>query len=290
MKHALLITAYTDFAALEELIGKFDDSFAVYIHIDKKSKVSYKTLNHLSNLPLVRYISTTYKVNWGGINHLKSYLLLCQKALEDKDITYLHLITGTDYPTRSLADFKSFVESNSVTRNCYMDYFPLPNPGWEYGGVNRLEKYNYYDVFDAKTKLGNLCIKLLLKTQRILHIKRPILFSERLFGGSTYWTLPREAVDYVLGFTKDNPSFFKQFEHSFCAEEIYFQTVLLNSSFSSKIINDNLRYTDWQSGKGGYPAFLDETDFETIIKSKCFFARKITSATLKQLLTQHCEK
>ncbi len=98
----------------------------------------------------------------------------------------------------------------------------------------------------------------------------------QLYGGNTYWSLTREAVQYVITHTQENPKFLKRFNFTFCAEEMYFQTVLMNSSFKESINHDDLRYMDWATGRGGNPAFLDETDFESIISSKKLFARKLS--------------
>lgn len=76
MKQAILITAYKDFDHLEEIIKIFDESFELYVHIDKKSNVSAIQLSRFQSYLQVKLISQKYKVNWGGINHLKSILYL----------------------------------------------------------------------------------------------------------------------------------------------------------------------------------------------------------------------
>lgn len=290
MKHAILITAYKDFEALEELIDKFDNSFNIYIHIDKKSKISDIAVANLLKKEQVKYLDQTYRVNWGGVNHLKSYLLLSRKALEKSENAYFHLITGEDYPLKGIKYFNEFLLEHSSDKYSYLDYFKLPSAEWRQGGLQRLEYYNFFDVFNAKSALGSLCIRILQKIQRVLKLKRPLDFSDQLYGGSTYWTLSREALQFVIDFTHQNPAFLKRFNFTFCAEEIYFQTVLLNSVFATRIRNDNLRFVDWESGKGGYPAYLDETDYEALIRSNKLFGRKIKSAYLKELLNLNNEK
>lgn len=287
MKHALLITAYKDFAVLHQLISKFDARFSIYIHIDKKSKISPETLQNLQKNKNVQYCDTDYKVNWGGVNHLKSYLLLCRKALENTENKFFHLITAEDFPVKSLAYFDALFCSDTGTN--YMEYFPLPSTEWELGGLNRLEYYHLYDVLNAKSTFGRFCIKQLVKLQRLFGFKRTMPFSQPLFGGSTYWSLSREAVQYVITFTQNHPAFLPRFDHTFCAEEIYFQTILMNSIYAEKINNNNLRYTDWVSGKGGYPAYLDDTDFTQITESAALFARKISSKKLKEMISDYAK-
>lgn len=74
----------------------------------------------------------------------------------------------------------------------------------------------------------------------------------------------------------------KTMQFTFCSEEIYFQTVLLNSEHAKNIVNDCLRYIDWSSGRGGYPAFLDVTDYEKIKTSNNIFARKFREQEIKE--------
>ncbi|MDR2683370.1 MAG: hypothetical protein LBB64_05820, partial [Dysgonamonadaceae bacterium] len=57
-------------------------------------------------------------------------------------------------------------------------------------------------------------------------------------------------------------------------EEIYFQTVLLNSEYAKNIVNDNLRYVSWKNAREESPAFLDNDDYEEIKMSNKLFARK----------------
>lgn len=284
MKQAILITAYKEFNQLKELIYAFDTTFFnIYIHIDKKSNISTKTILELKKIKNVKYISQDFKVNWGGLNHLKSYLKLSEIALKDSDNSFFHLITGQDYPIKNVDYFKLVTN----TKKCnYLGYSKMPKKAWSKGGMDRLEYYNFYDTFNAKK--SKKWINRIKRFQKMIGFKRPINhYLGQLYGGGTYWSLSREVLTYVINYTKDNPKFLKRFKHTFCAEEIYFQTIIMNSTFSNKITNDSLRFIDWKSGKGGYPAFLDDTDFNTIVNSNKLFARKIdqNKTTLRKMLT-----
>lgn len=286
MKQAILITSYKDFEQLKKLIYAFDETFFnLYVHIDKKSNVSAKTLHELTTIKNVKYLSQDYKVNWGGLNHLKSYLKLSEIALKDKENSFFHLITGQDYPIKNIDYFKSITKRK---KHNYLSYFEMPANCWSQGGMDRLEYYNFYDIFNAKTSYK--WISIINRLQKKINYKRPIDKSlGLLYGGGTYWSLSREVLKYVIDFTKNNQKIFKRFRYTFCAEEIYFQTIIMNSSFSKKVTNDSLRFIDWESGKGGYPAFLDENDFQAIIVSEKIFARKIdkNKSELIQMLTKY---
>lgn len=274
MKQALLITAYKDFDQLENLCARFNGKFNLYIHIDKKTIFTKSCRERLSVLANVRYIGQDYVINWGGVNHLKSYLKLLELALKDEENGFFHLITGQDYPIQTFAQFENIAEDAVVNNKNYLNVFNLPSAYWEHGGIDRVERYNFYDLIDAKKY--HKWIKRIHKIQLILGVKRSLKdLPEKLFGGSTYWSLNRACVRYVMDYTRDNVNFLHRFKYTFCAEEIYFQTIIMNSKFASTVINDNLRYIDWKSGRGGYPAFLDESDYDLLVNSGKLFARKI---------------
>ncbi len=218
----------------------------------------------------------------GGINHLKSYLYLSKIALKEKDNYYFHLITGQDYLLKSNLDFLNYFNSKDKNLN-YLQYTPFPISGWPHGRYDRLEYYNLFDIFNAKTTIGIKFIYRFHEIQNKLNIRKSTDINMNLYGGSTYWSLSRDALEYVISYTNNNRSFFNRFKYTFCAEEIYFQTVLLNSKLASKIINHNLRYIHWEKGHKGSPAFLNSSNYEDLLSSKNLFARKIRSSEIKLL-------
>ncbi|WP_442844668.1 beta-1,6-N-acetylglucosaminyltransferase [Leeuwenhoekiella sp. H156] len=284
MKQAILITAYKDFEQLDKLVDEFDCRFNIYIHIDKKSPITDYEKKLLRNNVRIKYLSQHHLVNWGGLNHLKAYLDLSQVALNDKDNMYFHLITGQDFPIKSNSYFDKFF----TLEKDYISSFTMPAIGWKNGGMDRIQYYNFYDLFDYKK--SNLWIKRFLKLQKKLRVKRAIPdFMGQLYGGNTYWSLSRTTLSFVNQFTKSNPRFLRRFKHTFCAEEIYFQTLIMNSKYRERVINSDLRYMDWQSGRGGFPAVLEEIDFEDIIQSDKLFVRKLdmNANGLFDMLSKH---
>jgi hypothetical protein len=279
MKQAVLITAYKDFDQLVELVNLFDEDFNFYIHIDKKASLPAEFKFELLALENVKYLGQDYVVNWGGLNHLLAYLHLTELALKDEQNHFFHLITGQDYPIKSLERIKAHAAAAISNNHNYLTYFDLPTTNWKDGGMDRLNIYNFYDLLNAKKHL--IWINRLRKFQQQLGIKRSLgLLPEKLFGGSTYWSLNRTCINYVSAYTKRNPGFLNRFRYTFCAEEIYFQTLIMNSDFASTVINDNMRFIDWESGKKGFPAFMDEHDFPAIMASNALFVRKIEKKEL----------
>ena len=284
MKQAILITAYKNYSHLENIIKFFDADFQIYIHMDKKSYVSERDLIQFKSYPQVKIFIQKYKVNWGGLNHLKSIIHLLELASRDEKNQYFHLISGHDYPIKSLNQFKDFFQENRELS--YLEYFKVPFDGWgNNGGLGRLEYYNLFDVFNYKDSQEVRWINKALSYQKKIGIKRsfPSWFPQ-VYGGSTWWSLSKKAVEYVKDFQAKHPDYLKRFRHTLCSEEFYFQTILMNLPIKEKVFNDNLRYIDWTPRNGNNPAVLDLTDLEKLEISNAFFARKFDFPVSGELL------
>ncbi|MNL43127.1 Core-2/I-Branching enzyme [compost metagenome] len=141
--------------------------------------------------------------------------------------------------------------------------------------MDRIEYYNFYDLLNAKNSKQNARIKRFVRIQKRLGIKRKIPAKmPKLYCGSTWWSLSRDCVGYVIDFTKTNNFVLNRFKHTLCSEEFYFQTVIMNSAFAKKVTNNNLRHIDWIARNGNNPAILDATDYDKLVQTDALFARK----------------
>lgn len=286
MRQGILIAAYKEFDHLIEVIGFFDHHFDIFIHIDKKSTPPPETLDRIRAMKNVKFLASAYPVNWSGTNHLKCILLLAGEALKNADLSYIHLISGQDFPAKDLGYFARFPQEQGGKD--FLGYFSLPSTHWSEGGLPRVEYYHFYDLLDPRKYRPWL--NRIVKVQSMLHIKRR--FSKKwgdLYGGSTWWSLSRETLAYVIDYTRKDPSLLKRLEHTFCPDEVYFQTVIMNSPYAQNVVDDDLRYVDWGGSRNGsLPAVLDDTDFDKIAGSNALFARKFqhpVSDSLRAMLT-----
>ena len=164
-------------------------------------------------------------------------------------------------------------------QHSFLKWFRFPASIWsdENGGYDRIDYWHLYDLL--RIGKGDPRNQQFLELQRKLRINRS--YSHKLpslHGGSGYWSLNRAAMAYVFDQTTKQPALLKRLRHCFCAEEIYIHTLLLNSPLASTLINDDLRYVDWESAKGEvYPAILDESGFDLIRDGSAFFVRNLDS-------------
>ena len=275
MRQAILITAYKDLSQLQRLVNYFNEDFEIFIHLDCHCQEDYTPFLQQTHINLYR----RYPIEWGDYKHLLSIILLMREAYKHTDLQYFHLITGSDYPTMPLEKFKAYCE---VHRNDnYLEHFPLPHPDWgNEGGLNRIQ-YWWLRPNSSRTK-GAWLTRKLINLQRRLGIRRAFkYFNGNLYGGGTYWSLSRKAIGSVLDYIDKHPDYLSRFRHTSIAEEICLPTLLANSGLP--LINDHKRYIDWGSD-GANPQILTEKDYDKIVTTGAFFARKMESGRSEQLI------
>ena len=140
-----------------------------------------------------------------------------------------------------------------------MESFPLPS-SW----LVRIDKW--YIRFLSK--------KIMLPNARLnFPVKRKFVRGFEPFGGSAYWCLSRECVLYLDRFIRHNGYFLNFFRFSLTPDELFFQTILLNSPLKHTIVNDSCWYIKWLPAAAN-PMLLSSADFEAITASSKLFARK----------------
>lgn len=265
MKHCLLITAYKNVDIINNLIDSVPAEWGIYIHLDKKSKIKISDINNRA------HVFKTYSVKWGSRAHIKAILLLMKQVYKNDFVyDYYHLITGQDFICCPLNKVDETLGFDGFT---YMEYFSIPNPNWTgpHGGYDIIQYYTLAPFVNFKNPKWRLLNIKFEKLQGILHLKKR-LPKYPLYGGSTYGSFHKSAISELLS----NPitkKLYRKLFLSVCGEELFFQTILMNSPLKDKLVNNNLRYIDWNANNP--PKIVTEEDFDKIINSRALFCRKI---------------
>lgn len=285
MKQAILVVTYQNIAHISEMADLLNaEEFKFFVHVDKKSPIPQDEIAHLKSRTNVMLVSRKYRVNWGGLNLTRAILFLVEEALKDPDIEYVHLLSGADFPIKSKGDIIKALEQ--VRGQEFLESFRLQGSTWDNDGMDRLQFYHFTDWFNVKTYWGNKAVKLTLAFQKAFGIKRTFEAAfPPLYGGSTWWTLSSACLNYVLSYLKNNPRFLKGFRHSLIADEIVFQTIIMNSPYKDKVANHNFRMISWESEDSTHPTVLSETDHSDIQRSDKLFARKFEHPHSRKLLS-----
>ena len=73
--------------------------------------------------------------------------------------------------------------------------------------------------------------------------------------------------------------------YTFAPDEVIFQSIILNSDKNYKVVNNNLRFTQWSNdGEVGSSDILTEQHYRSLMKTDAFFARKVDPVRSKNLI------
>ena len=291
-KHAYLIMAHNEFTILEKLLKLLDnENNDIYLHIDKKVKNFdfnyFKKLIKKSNLIFTKRLD----VRWGSYKQIACEYLLFRMASQKK-YAYYHLLSGTDMPLTNQKTVHDFFDKNKGKEFvCFDNHQNISE--------SAIERVKYYHLFVNLARSKN---KLLCKFFQVFHF-HSIKFQKKLKinrlkkvnytfrKGANWVSVTDEFVKYLLSKEKEVKKIFK---YSYCADELFVQTILYNSKFYKNVYsikNDDYlgikRYIDWKRGE---PYTFTIDDYDLLINSDCFWARKFSSKKDKEIINKIYEK
>jgi len=284
MKLAFLIAAHAHPGLLARLVERLQSpENSIFIHIDRKVNVHpFEVALQERQLGGVYWVSRV-RSDWGSFGQVKASLALLRAAVErEPQAERIILLSGQDYPLMTPEKMATFFKDKSG-----VDYFtsaPLPWAEWTgNGGLDRLRRYHFFlgrysFTYPNESKPGSRVARAAYKACELLLPKgRALPENIRFYGGSNWWSVTRKSAESILEFVKSNPAFAARFRFTSSADEIFFQTALLNSASGPDIDNECLRYVLWDGRRNEYPAILRVEDFEGVAKSGKMFARKMDS-------------
>ena len=278
--HAVCITAYKDDAQLVRLIKRFDPTFfKIFVHLDKRKSIfSAVEMDRLRALGCE--VHKKYGVAWGSFSHLQTILFLIRRAVAHGDIDYVHVISGQDYPLCDWQEFERRCDGRIFLRYGLLDGEPEDV-------LRRYRTYNPFYFLQGTSRVTNRLYRYLnslsLWIQNRFGIKRRSVGRHwPVYKGCVWCSLPLAAA--LLLDSEAARHLLKAVRTTFVPEEIFLQTFFLHSKLRSRVVNDDLRYTDWTFRNGSVPAYLDRTDAGKLASSSALFARKMDSMTSADLL------
>lgn len=282
MNHAILIMAHKDIEQVCRLVEYFCINCYVFIHWDKKQFLSDVDVERLYSYKQVKLVSQKYEVNWGGTSILACELYLLQYAKCYSDAEYFHLISGQDYPTRSIDCFLEFFLKNKGKE--YVQYVHLPHPKWENNTFRRLQYFYPYDYANNQEN-PRQWVREQVRKQQADGLKRPIPDEfDHIYGSSQWFSISRDATSILLDYTQKSPSLYRRMWMTFAPEECYIATVLVNLLGTERVVQKNLRFIRWKYENGNRPANLGAEHFFHLLNRDYFFCRKIDSSCSLNLL------
>ena len=279
MKVSFLILGHKSSSQIIDFINTLDcKDVTFFIHIDKKSKImNDSSLEKIKSKENVKFIDQRQQISWGGYGMISATLILLKECLKKEKCDYISLHSGQDLPIKNRNQILYFLEKNQGKE--YFEFFKIkdkkrwaPNTGFD-----RIEYYWFIEEIGYDKSME------LYKAQKKLNVKRKYFKNIEPYGGSQWWTITRECAQFIIDYVNQNKDFCDYYKYTMIPDEGFFQTIVLNSYFKDRVINDNLRYIDWESGPE-YPKILKKQDFKRIATSNKLFARKFDSTVDKTII------
>ena len=310
MRLAYLITAYDQPEHLQRLVNALAaPGCEFHIHID--ARVALAPFEEpLRDHPNVHFVPDRVRIQWMGFSQVESILKLLAQA-QETGFDYCVLLSGSDYPIKSNSQIRAFYENASEE---FMTFWRLEDrPSWAH-------KIQYWYPIDLIPIWGHSKGREPVYWRRLFwgrfykyrrHMpRRRFPFAMVPYGGSDWWSLSGGCVREILDFVARNPRYGRFYRHTHCPSEMFFHTIVLNSSYATRVRNAaayrawsmatspeqkaseacmlkeddfNLRYIDWSREREA-PAILDDRDWEPLRRSHDLFARKFDSRISAGLL------
>lgn len=266
MKIAHLIMAYKNPSQLERLIKRLEHPQChIFVHLDKK--IDVENFEYLQDISGVSFIRNRTVCNWGGFNFVKAVTKSTKEILERSErFDFVNLLSAQDYPIKPVELIVDYFEKHKGIS--FISYDESTNSEWWKHAKNRYELYHFSDVN----------IKGIYFLQKIINRIMPKrLFPNpfKMYGGptSTWWVLSRDCAEFVIDYLERNPKLVKFMRFTWAADEFLYTSIIMNSSFSQRVKNNNFRHIVWKEGKSN-PETLNSVDLIPLQKSENFFARK----------------
>jgi hypothetical protein len=279
MKQVFLIQAHKDLGQLNALIEQLrDDDFLVYVNLDRKCDIDPAGVD-----PRARLVRERIDVHWGTFSQVQAVLnSLVQIVAEVPEFDKVIFLSAQDFPLLSNAALKDALAR--MRGHELLDTVAIGKAPGQWAADFR---YQYF-YRGHGGKAGRLLCSLLNRAMRATGIRRRMPGGLQPYGGSSWWALSRECVRALLERVRREPATVRFFRSVACPDELFFQTLVMNSPLRARVLGRNFRYVQWPETGSRNPKVLDEADFERILAARdgagAHFCRKLDSRASAGLL------
>jgi hypothetical protein len=276
MRVANVIIAHKNPQQLRDLIDQFSAKYYHnWLHIDSRSNLNdFKELLKLKNVTLL----PRRRVVWAGFSFIRVTVEAMQIIKNGNErFQYFNLMSGMDFPVKPTEEFYNHLSNAYHTDKS--EFFHIAELDENWPAQHRYERYH----------LNDWTIKGRYFTERIINYFTPKreYFKGKLmpYGRSAWFTATDNFVDFCLKYFMENPDYLRFLKTVWCPDELVFSSVIMGSPFRERLADNNLRYIDWSEGNAN-PKTLKMEDFESLVNSEKFLARKFDSAVDQEIINK----
>lgn len=276
MKIAFLIQCHRLPKQLNELLNVLDnEDVQIFVHADKKSDIKEQIILR-SNVHLLPD-EWRVDVKWGKFSQVSAAINLLKYSRQFGSFDFYWQISGQDFPIKNIQEILSFLQNNKDK-----NFINLCKS--RYNGLNKSNNFDKRAELYFPTWMSNrtLIVKIIRKIYVIITggtantfsiYRRKMVDKIKPCFGSSWWCLNNDFVEYAINKIEQEPKLIKFFNNVSCPDESFFQTLFMNSPYVDTQA-EYLHYIDWSAG-GSSPKNLTIKDYNDIVSSDKFFARKI---------------
>jgi len=294
MKIGYLILAHNDPKHLERMVQSLNmgkDHTHFFIHIDKKSDIGeFNMLNEFEN---VSFITNRVNIERVGMSMVETYLKILDFAEKSGICSERYVfLAGSNYPIVNNKEIFKYLDNDIQ----FMKAFRITNSIQE----RKIREYYFHDIF-LINRTVSLFIRRVLRKLNYFRRKNPYVSVEgekwEVYYGSQWFGITCDCAKYILAFTDKHPEFYKYFKHAHVPSELYFHTIIYNSTFCQNCISNDenttvlvelspINFHIYSKKQGEGARFLNENDYIKITSSGRLFFGKVKTGLSDILLEQ----
>lgn len=263
MKIAYMLFVYNTPLHTAKLIRKLDSPNASFIiHVDRKYDLAPYAAMCSDNVQLT---TSRVPVYWGDFSQIDAMRILIRDSLAlSPRCDRFVLLSGADYPIRTNEEIQDFFENHPKDELINMRPMPCEEIG------KPVRRLNTYVLRPNLSPASRLISRVGRKLGIVPHIRdyRQHFGALQPFGGSTWWSITRDAAERVVRFQSDHPKIHTYFQNTELPDESYVHTVIGNSPLADNVTR-NITYADWSQG-GSNPAIITASHVERLLKTPNF--------------------
>ena len=238
----------------------YEPGNAYVIHIDKSSGFGIaEDIKHFLKPYQGAQILTAQNALWGGYSLVEAELRGMEQLLSsNRRWTHYINLSGQDFPLKTQSYIRDFLNAHTGKQFIRAVDQQRHRPDT----MNRVDRY-YVEA------MGEM-----VRTE----VARPYIASATPYIGTQWKAITRSMCEFICHDPATEQ--FKEFyRNSFIADEGFFQSVIMNHTDRSQVVNDDLRMIDWvpDGDVKLRPRNFGVSDMTRLAASRDLFARKFDS-------------
>ncbi len=240
MKIAYIFLVHKDTKQIKRLINSIGETGDFYLHVDKKSDIVpfEKELGSYNN---VFFVSKRYSVWWAGFSMIKGYMQgLLDAYSSEKKYDRFVFMTGQDYPLMTNDEILQEFDNNKDTEyvmayNIVTSTVPTDK--------NKILKKWYFDCPINNQFIARCYRSFMYRTVTKFYTRKELRvpLNDKLvdpYFGQMLSAFTRKGAKLLLDTYLNDKKYNKVMKRVFAAVEIYWQTIIFNSSLRKNTIQN----------------------------------------------------